>query len=142
MNKKTNAIENDVMDEKKELSIWEIKMTEAERIRLFDKFFLEYTPKWFAFVGWLLVVGGLEFVRQNTEQFIVDVLYAVSYLLIFFYLHTLINTFPFHRVVPSKFIKTDRHALVFSIVLSLIPLILMNLYLDDVVSSLASNLSI
>lgn len=63
----------------------------------FERFILAFTPKWFTFVGWLLILGGLSYVSINTDSVLIDALFNISFLFIIFYLAV-----SFFKLIQSK----------------------------------------
>ena|SRR3989344_7038571 len=96
-------------------SIWKLGKTEAEKQQVTDSFFLERTSNWFAFVSWLFVLGGLQYFVDRTHHWFIILLFVCSYGFLYFYLNAFLYNFPFYRLLPDKWVKSDRFAHVFSI---------------------------
>lgn len=54
--------------------------------RTSDKFFIWFTPKWFEFLGWLLLMGALIYVYIRSKSEFIFFIIAVSVFLIGFYI--------------------------------------------------------
>lgn len=107
---------NDSEKEKlRQPSIWRLGKTEAENLQINDSFFLERTPNWFAFVSWLFVLGGLQYFVDKTHHWFIILLFISSYGFLYFYLNAFLYNFPFYRLLPDKYVKSDRFAHVFSV---------------------------
>ena len=78
------------------------KDTEAGWQARLDKFWLAATPRWFDWVGWLLILGALTFVAQKTSNMAVKIVTAISYALLFMYFQSYFYQFEF---VNLPFVK-------------------------------------
>lgn len=57
----------------------QLKDTESGWSQRFDNFFLAATPQWFEWIGWTLVLGVLEYLRQQSESSLLLIILAISY---------------------------------------------------------------
>ncbi len=118
---------------------WDVKKTEAERIEDMDTFFLKYTPLWFEFIGWIILLGALKYIEQTSQSKWVGLIYILSFLGLYFYLQALLYNFPFFKFLPSKFIKSERFAFVFSITTAGISLFILHFYLlEKIITDLST----
>jgi len=108
---------------------WDINKTEAEWIEATDSFFLKYTPQWFKFVGWLILLGVLKYIEQITRSKLIGLIYAFSFLGLYFYLQALLFNFPFFKFLPPRFIRARGFAFIFSITTAGLLLFLLHFYL-------------
>lgn len=119
---------------------WGVKKTEAECIEATDSFFLKYTPLWFKFIGWLILLGALKYIEQISHSKLVGLIYALSFLGLYFYLQALLYNFPFFKFLPSKFIRSERFAFIFSITTAALLLFLLQFYLlGKIITDLSTN---
>lgn len=127
-------------DQKTSVSTWwDVKKTEAEWIEATDSFFLKYTPLWFKFVGWLILLGVLKYIEQASHSKLVGLIYALSFLGLYFYLQALLYNFPFFKFLPSKFIRSERFAFIFSITTAALLLFLLHFYLlEKIITDLSA----
>jgi len=118
-------------EEQKTSTWWGIKKTEADWQNAIDSFFLNFTPKWFTFLGWLLTLGVLKYFYQKTNSRGVSLLYGVSFITLLFFLQSTFFRFPFYKFLPSKFVSSERFAFGFSIIVAGILLFFLQVYLLD-----------
>lgn len=74
---------------------FDAKDTEAGWQARLDKFWLAATPQWFDWVGWLLIMGALTFVSQETLNIAVKIIVAISYGLLLMYFGSYFYQFEF-----------------------------------------------
>lgn len=60
-------------------------MTEAERIKSIDKFWLSFVPNFFQLLEWLLIIGFLKYLVEQYNLVLLKALLALSYLFLLFY---------------------------------------------------------
>lgn len=117
---------------------WSAKKTEAEWQKTIDYFFLNFTPKWFTFLGWLLILGVLKYIDLETDSRWISLIYGISFMTFFFFLQSAFYNFPFYKLLPEKFIISKRFAFVFSIVTAGALLIFIQVYLlEHIIARLA-----
>lgn len=46
--------------------------TEQEWQKTFDEFWLKFTPKWFEWLGWLLIIGALNYITELSDSVILQ----------------------------------------------------------------------
>lgn len=76
------------------------KKTEAEWQKTIDDFWLGFTPLWFDFLQWLLVIGAIGFASSITSNIYLRSINIFSYFALFSYLQ---STF-FTKIKISKII--------------------------------------
>lgn len=120
----------------KKQSIWELakQENEAKLIREQDFFFYNSTPKWFEFVEMLFLLGGLDYLAEQTKHLFIDIVSAASYFFLYFYLQSVLCNFPFYRFLPTKLIKGDKFAYRFSGIVGGILLLIVYLSLNSIIS--------
>jgi hypothetical protein len=122
---------------KREASFWTAKKSEYEWAKTIDAFFLNLTPAWFDFVTKLLLLGALKYLKDHENNWLVTIIYAFSFIIFYFYLQSILYNFPFYRFLPESWIKNDRFAFGFSIIVAGILLLVINLMLNSVVAAFA-----
>jgi|SRR3989344_3726468 len=121
-------------------SIWELGKVANEKrlIREMDTFFFKATPKWFNFISWLLMLGVLKYLDSTAQHWLIRVAFVLSWIFFYFYLQSFLFRFPFYRLVPNKWIRTDRFAYVFSITVGAVILFVIYLSLDSIIEIIAT----
>ncbi len=121
-------------------SIWELAKPANEQrlIEEMDAFFLSATPRWFDFVSWLLMLGALKYLDDTAQHWLIRTVFALSWIFFYFYLQRCLYNFPFYRLVPGRWINSDKFAFVFSISVGAAILVVVNLSLDTIVELIAS----
>ena len=120
-------------------SIWTLFKSdhEVELIREQDNFFFRATSSWFKFVGWLLILGGLDYLGSQTKHWFIHALYGISLIFLYFYLQSFLFNFPFYRFLPEKLVKNDKFAYRFSITVGGVLLIAIYFLLNSVIKLFA-----
>ncbi len=93
------------------------KKTEYEWNKAFDNFWLKATPLWFDWLKWVAILGGITFLSNTTNNYLLKIASNVSYLMLFFYLQSFFFSIEFKGF---PFIKNERVTRVISIFLSAI----------------------
>jgi hypothetical protein len=96
------------------------KKTEAQWQNTIDEFWKKLTPLWFDWLQWILVLGVIGFLAEQTRNIILLITYAFSYIALFFYLQGFFFSIEFKGFLRTKSKRVQRIA---SIVLSGILLI-------------------
>jgi hypothetical protein len=91
------------------------KKTEPRWQEVIDNFWKKVTPLWFDWLQWVLVLGVLGYVANQTKNIILVIIYAFSYMAFFFYMQ---STFFSIEFVGFNGIKSLRIQRVLSIVIS------------------------
>jgi len=119
-------------------SFFDEKLDENAKMDREDLFVFNFAPKWFEFVGWLLIVGVLEYLRIETNShFIMVILWATSYGILLWYLIAVIFNTHFYRIIPSKYLKNGRAVRIVNVTLAIVPFFLVTHYLSEIVSLLS-----
>lgn len=118
-----------------------IEKTESEWRKTIgiDHFYLSWTPKWFQFVEWLIILGVLEYTRRETKSILITLLYFFSILMLQSFISTVADQIPFYKVMPKKYIKDGKHARRLSILISILVLIPIIFLLMEVITLLSNN---
>lgn len=74
---------------------FEHKNSESEWQNKVDKLWLSAAPKWFEWVGWLLIMSVLSYVEQTTSNVAVSIIYLISFLLLWMYFQSFFFQFEF-----------------------------------------------
>jgi hypothetical protein len=122
---------------KPEPSFLALKKTDYEWIKTQDAFSLKWAPAWFDFIERLLILGALRYLEERGNNWIVTIIYLLSYAAFYFYLQALLYNFPFDRFLPQGWIKNGRVAYLFSVAVAAIVLFLIYLTLNSVVAAIA-----
>lgn len=99
---------------------WDVKKTEAEWAKALDGFAIVFTPEWFKFLGWMLMLGALEYIRQKSNSVFLVILYVVSLGSLYLFLQAKLFSFPFYKLFPGRFFKSQKVAFYFSIIVAAI----------------------
>lgn len=91
------------------------KKSEHEWQSTLDKFWLLATPKWFTWIGWVIVLGILKYVNQRTENIAISIVHGASYIFFIMYFIAFFYQFSFINV---PFIKSKKLSIFISILLS------------------------
>lgn len=84
------------------------KRTEAEWQRVIDDFWMKATPKWFEWLGWVLILGAFTFLANQTQNVILKFASGFSYIALFFYLQSFFFSLEFHGLPIVKSETTRR----------------------------------
>ena len=105
--------------------------TEQENIERFDQFILAVTPKWFNWIGWLLILGALFVLKEKADSFVVNIISGISVGLITAYFMCYFYKFTFKNIpfIKSK-AKVRLASLLVSGALSLMFLLLFQAVVD------------
>ena len=91
------------------------KKSEAEWQRTVDRFALAATPKWFEWLGWVLILGALTFLEKKVDSVALHILLGISGGLFVLYFFNFFYQFEFENI---PFIKSPAVARIVSIVLA------------------------
>ena len=81
------------------------KKTEAGWIRSSDDFWMKATPRWFEWLGWVLILGAFAFLIELTSNAVVRIAYDLSYIALFFYLQSFFFSLDFHGL---PFVRSEK----------------------------------
>jgi hypothetical protein len=119
-------------------SFFDEKLNENEKMDREDLFVMDFAPKWFTFVGWLLIVGVLEYLRIETNShFVIVILWAISYGILLWYINAILFNTHFYRLIPSKYLKNGRAVRIANVTIAIIPFALVIHYLSEIVTLLS-----
>ena len=80
-----------------------------------NTFLLNFTPIWFNWMGWVIILGTLSYLSEKTGSIPVSVLFWISYILLFLYLTKYFYQFDWENF---PFIKSPKISFVISVLLS------------------------
>ncbi len=119
-------------------SFFDEKLDESEKMNREDLFVFSFAPKWFEFVGWLLIMGVIEYLRIETNShFIIVILWIMSYGILLWYISAVLFNTHFYRFIPSKYLKDGQIVRVVNVTIAVIPFVLVVHYLSEIVSLLS-----
>lgn len=81
------------------------KKTEVGWIRASDDFWMKATPRWFEWLGWVLILGAFAFLIELTSNAVVRIAYAFSYFALLCYLQSFFFSLDFHGL---PFVKSEK----------------------------------
>ena len=61
------------------------KKTEFEWQQAFDNFWLDFTPKWFNWLGWVLIIGAIIYLCEKSNSIYLNITKFISFFALFFY---------------------------------------------------------
>lgn len=82
--------------------------TEFEWQQAFDNFWLDFTPKWFNCLGWVLIIGAITYLSERSDSMYLNITESISYFALFFYFQSLFFSFEFHGILEIKNEKIRR----------------------------------
>jgi hypothetical protein len=77
---------------------FDARKTEHEWQKTLDKFWLSATPKWFEWLGWVLIIGAVTFVAKKTDNVVVVVVNVLSYSFFLMYFQSFFFQFEFINI--------------------------------------------
>jgi len=92
-----------------------VKKTESEWQRAIEKFALAAVPKWFEWLGWVLILGVLTFVARETNSVAVKIILGISGGLFFLYFSNVFYRFEWENI---PFVRSRAVARIVSIALA------------------------
>lgn len=111
--------------------------TEGGWQKAIDDFWLNAIPKWFEWLGWMLILGAFTFLDKNYEIPIVSAVTGISYIALFFYLQSFFFSIEFHGV---PFVKSERIRRLISLLISGILSYSVWLFLTKIVSAISGKI--
>ena len=91
------------------------KKTEAESIKAWDQFWINITPLWFDWLQWILVLGVIGYISEQSQNIFLRLIYAFSYMAFYSYIQGIFYSLEFQGL---SFIKSKRAKRLMSLVLS------------------------
>ena len=113
------------------------KKTEADWQRVFDDFCIKATPKWFEWLGWVLILGALTFLTELTQNTILSITSWFSYFALFLYLQSFFFSLDFHGL---PFVKSEKIRRLMSLLISGILALCVWLFLIKLVSEISGKI--
>jgi len=110
-----------------------VEKTEAGWQETLDSFWRKVTPEWFQWLGWVIMIGGLNFLAKETRNISLQIISGVSYVALFFYLQSIFFSLEFHGF---PFIKSEQIRRVVSLIVSGILSVTLFLLLTSLVSEI------
>lgn len=84
------------------------KQTEAQWNKTFDDFWKKVIPHWFTWLEWVIIIGAIKFLANQTHNIVLVIIYTVSYLGFFFYLQSFFYSIEFSGFSYIKSLKIRR----------------------------------
>ena len=72
-----------------------------------DRFWKQFTSKWFTFLQWILVLTLIKFLPQETDSFALQVVYGISHLTVWMCLFTVFGTTVVTGFLPRRFARSQ-----------------------------------
>jgi len=104
-----------------------IKTVEVENKADLDqrRFFLSFTPEWFKWLGWIIIIGGLLWLREKSGSWLILIIIGASYANIgaYFeaYFFTLLDKHYSHPLITT----TQRRSHLLSVLLGFLALVIL-----------------
>lgn len=89
--------------------------TEYEWQKIIDKFWLIFTPNWFNWLSWVLIIGAITYLAEKSNNILLNVAEIISYLSLFHYLQAFFYSLEFHGI---PFIKNEKVRRAISLLIS------------------------
>jgi len=109
------------------------KKTEAQWQKAIDDFWRRATPQWFDWLEWVLILGIMTFLAEQTKAILLIIVSAISYAALFFYLQSLVFSLEFHGF---PLIRSERGRRIASLLLSGVLSIALWILLSSLVSQI------
>ena len=107
--------------------------TDQQRIEDWDNFWIKITPIWFDWMQWVLVLGLIGYLVEQTKNTILSVIYGFSYISFYAYIQGIFYSMNFQGF---PFIQSERAQRGASTILSGIIAILIWFLISSVISEL------
>lgn len=78
-----------------------LKDTEWGWMQRTDRFYLKVIPLWFNLIGWITLIGGIEFLRRKTDSPLLGFVVFPSMFLLWRYLVAVFEKFDFVGILPN-----------------------------------------
>ncbi len=92
-----------------------LKDTEFGWMKRIDRVYLAVIPKWFEWLGWILILGALQYFQKQSNSTFLAVLLLLSYISLWRYFIAVFDSLHF---TGTPFLKSHRWEVVFSSVVS------------------------
>jgi hypothetical protein len=80
-----------------------------------NRFIFYFTPVWFQWLGWAIILGSLSYLEKNADVFALTFIIGFSYVLLFLYMIKYFEQWEWEKYLP---IKSPTFSLIFSSLLS------------------------
>lgn len=104
-----------------------------QSIKTWDNFWIKVTPIWFDWMQWILVLGLVGYLVEQTRNIVLFIVYSFSYISFYFYIQGIFYAVDFQGF---PFIKSKRAQRGASIILSGIIAIIVWFLISSVISEL------
>jgi len=78
---------------------------------------MKATPRWFEWLGWILILGVITFLARETQSLTLNIVSKVSYIALLFYLQSFFFSLEFYGF---PLIKTEQNRRIVSLIVSAI----------------------
>jgi len=121
-------VNKDIIENKRDNSKKEFTKIE------FDEFIWPwFTPKWFEFLSWILIIALFQGIFKKTNNFFVGIVYSLSNLCLINYFFGKLSKF----FVNVKFIFYSRRSrIIFTAIFSFILMLAINLFINKIINQL------
>jgi hypothetical protein len=107
--------------------------TEVESQKVWDQLWINITPLWFDWLQWVLVLGVIGYIANESQNVFLRIIYAFSYMAFYFYIQGIFYSLEFQRL---PFVKTKRAKRMMSVALSGIMAVAIWVLISSVISEL------
>ena len=94
---------------------FQVKKHEFEWQKIVDNFWLNFAPRWFNWLGWVIIIGAITYLNEKSESIFLTVTIIISYIALFFYFQGFFYSIEFHGI---PFIKNEKIRRVISLLIS------------------------
>lgn len=84
------------------------KKTEPQWQHVLDEFWKKITPLWFDWLQWILILGVIGFLAEQTRNIVLFIAYTFSYIALFFYLQSIFFSIEFRGISRVKSKRAQR----------------------------------
>jgi len=80
------------------------KTTTKDKVLSYDsnKFIFYFTPLWFQWLGWVIILGSLSYLEKKTGVFALTLIVLFSYVLLFLYMIKFFYQWEWEKYLPVK----------------------------------------
>lgn len=94
-----------------------VKKTDTERMEARDRFFLNFTPVWFNWLEWVIIIGAIQIIAAKTYDLFVNLVLGLSYCFLMLYMVAFFYRIKFY---DFQFIWSGKIRIIASSTLSLL----------------------
>lgn len=114
------------------MKLWNHEI-ERNAQKLLDKFWIEFTPLWFKWVGWTTALAGLGYLCNKIHSKALLIVYGISWISFYMYFQVFIGKI----VIPNASDKKRTSAIqILSLVLAIIVLVFTTLLINHTLKAL------